>query len=263
MKRYSLVRATSFVMAAVLAVTLAGCGSPTPDPSTVKPVDPMAAQQAQPADGSGAAPAAPEVAGAEISTARNFYFVFDGSGSMDGAPPSNSGADRKFRTKIEGAKWAVHEFMKTVPADVNLGLFVFDSNGTREVLPLGANNRQQFLAEIDRISTGGGTPLGRSIHGGAGALVHQYRKQLGYGEFRLIVITDGESEDDINYGVSEAVKNSMPIYTIGFGIGQSHALRRFSVSYKNADSAAEIQQALKEATAEMDVFDPKVFQGQK
>lgn len=83
---------------------------------------------------------------------------------------------------------------------------MFDGSETREVLPIGSGNRAQFLAEIDRISAGGGTPLGASVHSGANALVHQYKKQLGYGEYRLIVITDGESSDDINYGVNEAVR---------------------------------------------------------
>jgi hypothetical protein len=52
---------------------------------------------------------------------------------------------------------------------------------------------------------------------------------------------------------------NIPIYTIGFGIGQQHSLRRHSVSYKSADSAKELKNALTEAAAELDVFEPTKF----
>jgi len=229
-------------------VLLTGCGGSGPDPATVTKVDPLTA----PADPS--EPQEPEVKG-QISLKRNFYFVFDGSGSMKDQPPSAG----QFNTKIEGAKWAVKEFMKTVPNDVNLGLFVFDSNGEREVLPLGSNHRKEFLEDIDAVDPAGSTPLGDAIGKGAKALVKEYKRQLGYGDYRLIVITDGEASDNINKGIAKAEKYNMPIYTIGFGIGQGHSLRKHSVSYKSADSAKELKDALQEAAAELDVFEPTKF----
>src|SRR5690606_5760668 len=105
-------------------------------------------------------------------------------------------------------------------------------------------------------STGGGTPLGDATYKGVHSLVDQYRKQLGYGEYRLIVVTDGESSDNLDRGVAEANKFSIPIYTIGFGIGERHALRKHSISYRSADSAEELKQALEQAASELDVYDP-------
>jgi len=230
-------------------VIISGCASTSngPDPATVQRVDPLSAPSTE-----------PEEKG-QISLARNFYFVFDGSGSMKDPPPRSDAGDQEFGSKIEGAKWAVKEFMKNVPKDVNLGLYVFDNGGEREVLPLGANNRLAFLADIEAVDAAGGTPLGDAIGKAADALVKEYKKQLGYGDYRLIVITDGEASDDINKGIVVAEKYNIPIYTIGFGIGQQHSLRQHSVSYKSADSAKEIKQALQEAAAELDVFEPSKF----
>jgi Ca-activated chloride channel homolog len=197
-----------------------------------------------------------------ISLARNFYFVFDGSGSMNDPPPANAPGAKHFVSKIAAAKWAVTEFLKNVPEDVNLGLYVFDSNGAREVVPLNSNNRQEFLSAIENVNAQGDTPLGSAIGKGVSALIKQYHKQLGYGEYRLIVITDGESSDDMNPSIKYAAQSTVPIYTIGFGIGNDHALRKHSISYRSADSAQEVKKALEEAGAELEVFDPKDFPSQ-
>ncbi|MDZ4837384.1 MAG: VWA domain-containing protein [Candidatus Melainabacteria bacterium] len=236
---------------AVIAATLltTGC-SKQPQPQPQPWQAPNAQVQVQP--GVPGAPSAPGGAAqaaipqGEISLARNFYFVFDGSGSMRGA-------------RLRDAKAAVREFMNNVPNDVNLGLYVFDYYGEREVLPLGGNNRTKFLAEIDKVSADNGTPLGASVRTGARALAAQRDKQLQYGEFRLIVITDGESSDSIEYGTDEAERLLVPIYTIGFQIGERHALRQKSVSYKSANDLQELRKALEDAAAELDVFDPQSF----
>ena len=59
---------------------------------------------------------------------RNFYFIFDGSGSMN-----DEDCGERFETRVDGAKWAVKEFLQGIPNDVNIGLYLFDSGGTREV----------------------------------------------------------------------------------------------------------------------------------
>lgn len=199
----------------------------------------------------------------EVSLRRNWYFVIDGSGSMADRPPRSSGGDKQFRSKMEGAIWAVLTTVENLPPDVNLGLYVFDTYGQREVIPLGANNRTAFVKAVNSIRAGGGTPLGDAIAKGAEALATQYRAQLGYGEYRLFVVTDGDASDNLSYGVNKALAYRMPIYTIGFGISGGHALRQSSVSYKSADSASDVKQGLAEATAELDVYDPANFPAKK
>jgi Ca-activated chloride channel homolog len=253
---------------------LAGCSSSSTnssgggsdnsaDLSKVKKVDPMTSSEVD-ADSTGSSDISGGASGAgtrkgSMDLSRNFYFVFDGSGSMKDKPRASDQGDHDVSSKIVGAKWAVNEFMKNVPKNVNLGLFVFDAHGEREVLPLGPNNRQKFLDDINAVQAKGGTPLGDAVGKGALALAKQYKKQLGYGEYKLIVITDGEADDRIENGITKAMKYNIPIYTIGFGIGPTHSLRKYSISYRSADSAKQVESALEEATAELDVFDAPSF----
>jgi hypothetical protein len=205
-------------------------------------------------------PVGDSFSGGEASLTRNFYFIFDGSGSMDHAPGGECKGDQNFQSKIEGARWAVREFMKKVPDDINLGLYVFDSHfGRREVIPIGTVNHQKFLTSINQIKAGGLTPLAEAIRIGTNQLVGQYKKQLGYGEYRLIIVTDGIA-DGIPEAVLYAAQYGIPIYSIGLCIGNEHPLRQFAFSYRAADSFADLAKGLEETLAELDVFDPTEFE---
>ncbi len=199
----------------------------------------------------------------QISLARNFYFIFDGSGSMRDPLSSDCGGDKTFDRKLEGAKWAVAEFLKNVPQDVNLGLYVFDENhrsrSEREVVPLGTNNMAAFLQAINAIEAGGGTPLAEAIRFGAEILARQREQQLGYGEFRLIVVTDGLA-DDIPQAADFATENAIPIYAIGLCIKEDHPLRQYAVSYRAADNFEDLAKALEATVAETEFYDAKTFE---
>lgn len=189
--------------------------------------------------------------GAEISTARNLYFVFDGSGSMD---DDCAGED-----KIVGAKNAVHKFMEKVPKEVNLGLYVFDNNGDREVVPLASDNKKEFLKAIDDVFANGGTPLAEAIKFGTDQLVKQYQKQFGYGEYKLVVVTDGQASG-IPEAAQYATKYKIPIYAIGLCIEGDHPLRSYALSYKAADDFKELEKGLEETLSESDSYDATEFQ---
>jgi Ca-activated chloride channel family protein len=195
------------------------------------------------------------------STKRNIYVVFDGSGSMNNK--LQQGGNQRFRNKIEGAKWAVGEFMKTIPDDINLGLFVFDAQGVRQVVPLEALDRAAFLAAINDVSAAGGTPLGESIKAGVDALMKKYQQQLGYGEFRLIVVTDGEARPEL---VADAVQYAedfgVPIYTIGLDVNENHSLRAKSRQFFSAKSFEELKRGLIDSAAESETFDANDFSQQ-
>ena len=224
----------------------AGCG-PMPVSETRAPADIAAVQKAE-------IPLVQDVPGAEASLDKNVYVIFDGSGSMG----DNCGSDERFRNKLEGGKWALGEFLKKVPEKTNLGLYVFDYSGEREIVPLSSNNRAQFVAAVNAISAGGGTPLAEGMRFGTERLVKQYQKQLGYGGFRLVVVTDGEA-DGIPDAALHAAKYSIPIYSIGLCVGADHPLRAYSFSYKAADNIQELAKGLEETLAESNVFDATEF----
>ena len=157
------------------------------------------------------------------SLTRNFYFIFDGSGSMSESLTRQCTGDRRFGSRLEGAKWAVEQFLPLMPRDVNLGLWIFDANGNRERVPLGPDNHGAFLTEVHKTRAGGNTPLTESIEQGVNRLVQQRDQQLGYGEFRLIVVTDGQATGrPLPQAVNYAREQRIPIYTIGLCIGEKH-----------------------------------------
>jgi len=196
--------------------------------------------------------------GVKASLQRNFYFIFDGSGSMNDGPTGTCRPDKAFAHKIDGAKWAVREFLEIVPPDISLGLYVFDGGRRNEVVPLGPNNREQFLHAIDRVRAGGDTPLAEAIRFGTDQLVKQYQQQLGYGEFRLVVVTDGIAEQ-IPQAATYAARYGIPIYAIGLCIGRDHPLRQYAVSYRAADSFQDLAKGLEGTLAELPAFDPSAF----
>ena len=254
-------RTRLFVLAVALAsgLTLAGCEVRTAPPSSPGGrSDGTAATRTGPGADFGHYLDSLELAEGEASLARNFYFVFDGSGSMQGRPEAPCEAGR-FESKIEGARWAVHAFLDKLPADVNIALFLFDTRGKREVVPLGTGNRDAFREQIDSIVPGGGTPLATSIVTGTEQMVEQYKEQLGYGEYRLVVITDGKA-DGIPEAASFANDWGMPIYAIGLCIDENHPLRQVALSYRAADSFEDLQQGLEETLAELPSFDAVTFE---
>jgi Ca-activated chloride channel family protein len=240
-----------------VAVALSGCKEETNNSANNAPSSPPAAttQVAQPAAEPAKQPAAAptKVMNGVVSTKKNFYVVFDGSGSMRDCPPATA-SQRNCKSKIAAGKDALRAMVAALPDDVNLGLYVFDLSGDREVVPLGPNNKARFLAAVDAVRAENGTPLGEAIQTGARVLAAQYEKQLGYGEFRLVVVTDGDANGRIPLAtaVKDANAAKIPIFTIGFGIGNTHELRRYSVQYWAADTESQVKQALLEAVSELD-----------
>lgn len=190
-------------------------------------------------------------------TRRNFYVVLDGSGSM---------FERKCSgdvNKAEAAKAALKTFAQTVPADANLGLLVFDRRGIHERLSLGVQNREQFFQELDQLDVGGGTPLRTAMDLGRKKIEAQAQRQLGYGEYQLVVVTDGEaSSGELPSRVVANMISQTPIVinTIGFCIGTNHSLNQPGKTiYKAANNPQELTQGLESVLAESESFDVSDF----
>jgi Ca-activated chloride channel homolog len=252
---------------------LAGCGE---DPQPVQSSGPQSTQsqpavparpsqadtpaQEQMNDKSGAWPFfsadQPTDALAENLTARNFFLIFDGSGSM--WESQCSGASKK----IEVARKAVAAWSKSVPAGANLGLYAFHNDGVL-TLPLTSGNRDDFLQAVNRIDAGGGTPLADAMQYALQALTRQGQRQLGYGEYTIVVVTDGiaNSAERLRRAVDMALSRTpITIYSIGFCIGDRHSLNQPGRTlYKSADNPEQLREGLQEVLAESEMFDESEF----
>lgn len=208
-----------------------------------------------PLAGESAVPVAPA-----SSATVNYYVVLDGSGSMlredcSGGVP-----------KIDAALSALREFVAAVPPEANLGLAVFDDAGLTERVTLASGNRPAFLRALDQVRASGGTPLRSSIELGYQQLLTQGQRQLGYGEYHLVVVTDGHPDPDSEDPAEtvDALLSSTPVvlHTIGFCIGNDHVLNQPGRSfYVAADSPDQLQAGLTSVLAESPSFDVSQFPG--
>lgn len=186
--------------------------------------------------------------------ASNYYLILDGSGSM-----GDSSCSGNYGTKLNSAKNALDVFFEKLPQDSNLGLYVFDYYNSSERLPLKRHSNDELTKQIKAVKAGGGTPLSTSITRGVAALTAQAQKQLGYGEYNLVVITDGEANGNENPDrIVKSMLQDTPIvlHTIGFCIGEQHALNQKGYTlYRSANNPSELTSSLNAVLAEAPNFD--------
>lgn len=249
---------TLVTLTVVAAALLSACG---PTPTAPAPSTAAGAPAATPLSEGGwpflngePAPAGVAFAPATLMAA-NYYVVFDASGSMKDSQCSGNEA------KIAVAKRAFAEFVDRLPADSNVGLSIF-AGDIREFVPLGPIKRDMLKASVARIEAGGRTPLVESMSRAYQALTAQGMRQLGYGEYNLIVVTDGESTDGNPIDVVNRMFGQSPVvlHTIGFCIGNTHSLNQPGrVLYRNADSPAALADSFAAVLAEAPSFDVTAF----
>ena len=193
--------------------------------------------------------------------AKNYYVVLDTSGSMEESDCVRSGK------KMDAAKRSLAQWIQNVsPAD-NIGLMVFRHKNVEEILPLRQNSpayREQFLKAMMKEYGNGHTPLGMSLDNAYGALAQQANSQLGYGEYHIVVVTDGEASDrsKMDRIVDQKIFNSpIILHTIGFCIRDNHALNQPGRSYyMSAMNEEELTQGLQGVLAESETFDISGFE---
>ena len=201
-----------------------------------------------------AASGAPSAARATL----NYYVVLDGSGSMR---ETECGAGKR---KIAAAVTALEQFVSQVPKEANVGLLVFDDAGISERVPLDQGNHAAVRAALQGVRAKGGTPLKSAIAEGYDKLLAQARRQLGYGEYHLVVVTDGKpepSDEDPSELVGTLLATTpVVLHTIGFCIGTDHVLNQPGRSYYvAAESPEQLQQGLSAVLAEAPAFDQSQF----
>lgn len=175
--------------------------------------------------------------------------VLDASGSMKGAL---RGTDQN---KMQAAKAALKEVLKQVPPSTHVGLLVFSASNMKEdwAYPLGPRDDAALMKAIDLPNPGSGTPLGRYIKKGADRLLQERATQFGYGTYRLLVVTDGEAADQdlVERYTPEVMARGITMDVIGVAMNKAHTLATKVHSYRAANDAAALKQALAEVFAEV------------
>ena len=200
---------------------------------------------------------AEQVSIAENVLTSNYYVILDGSGSMDSRRCAAG------ETKMTVAKKALAVFSKSLPNGANLGMLAFDGNGVSERLPLGSKNREAFIESVNQVYAKSGTPLKKALTQAFQKLTEQGKRQLGYGEYHMVVVTDGEasSGEDPKRVVNDIYQDSPVIlHTIGFCIDEEHSLNQPGKAYyKAANNPRALQSGLDNVLAELDSFNINEF----
>lgn len=181
---------------------------------------------------------------------KNIYIVFDASGSMW----QKKCTDGDY--KINVAKNALITFLSSVPNNYNLGLYVFDDKGSREMYQLGSPNRKKFISRIKSIFAGGKTPLCNALDQARAAVIKQKNIQLGYGEYTILIVTDGEADNiqELPSHVQQITDEGIVVEVIGFCLSSTHSLKNMVHKYREANSPSELVSALEAVLGEAEQY---------
>jgi Ca-activated chloride channel homolog len=186
----------------------------------------------------------------------NYLIVLDNSGSMNSASCGSKGS--KFQT----AKAALNIFTQSIGNDDNLSLAVFTGSTAKILVPFGSgqSHRNSFVATVNSLSADQGTPLVGALKFAKSEIETRARAQLGYGIYRIIVVTDGESGDGNPQGIAKEIATTpVELHTIGFCLGKDGEKHSLNIPgytrYTAAQSPDQLIAGLKAAQAESPSFD--------
>ncbi len=190
-----------------------------------------------------------------VPTRANYLAVLDMSGSM--RDPDCAG---RYGSKAEAARAALAAWLESVPRTANIGLVVFSGGRVSLEVPLGVDNREAFIRAVNETRPAGKTPLHDAVALAHRELERRARYQQGYGDYRIVVITDGmHSEGQDPRPVVDAIlgnpANPVLIYTIGFCIERSALHQPGRTLYQSAKNPDELSSGLRRVLAESQQFD--------
>lgn len=180
----------------------------------------------------------------------NVVILLDASGSMAERMPGTN------RDKLSVARDALKEVLRQLPESTRVGLLVFGGGTERTddwYYPLSARDDTRLFAAIDATRAGRGTPLGAYIKRAADRLLEERRRQLGYGTFRLLIVSDGEAQDQdlVNRYTPEVMARGITMDVIGVAMASRHTLATRVHSYRTANDEESLRRALREVLAEV------------
>ena len=175
--------------------------------------------------------------------------VLDASGSM-----KDTLAGTRL-SKMAAARNALKAVLQKVPPSTHIGLLVFSAANLKDewIYPLGPRDDAVLMPAIDRIEASGGTPLGQFIKKGADRLLQERAGQYGYGTYRMLLVTDGEAQDQelVERYTPDVISRGITLDVIGVGMKQDHTLARKTHSYRRANDPAALNRAIAEVFAEI------------
>jgi hypothetical protein len=179
----------------------------------------------------------------------NVVIILDSSGSMAGPLPGGN------TDKMTAAKAALKQVLQSVPQETRIGLLVFSAKNveTDWIYPLGPRDDAKLMQAIDQPMPGKDTPLGAYLKKGADRLLEARAKQFGYGTFRLLVVTDGEAQDQplVDRFTPEIIARGITVDVIGVAMNQRHTLATRVHSYRSANDPSSLKRAIAEVFAEI------------
>jgi hypothetical protein len=183
------------------------------------------------------------------SSIDHVVIVLDASGSMKQKMPGSN------QNKMDAAKDALIEVLSTIPQSTHVGLVVFSAANIKDhwVFPLGKRDDNTLLPAIKSINPNRGTPLGKYIKIGADRLLEERKAQFGYGTYRLLIVTDGEANDRdlVEKHTPEVLSRGLRVDVIGVAMKQDHTLATKVHTYRRANDASTLKQAIAEVFAEV------------
>lgn len=177
----------------------------------------------------------------------NIIIVLDASGSMSNAMGKNN--------RLQVAKEAITTVVQTMSQQSNLGILVFSGSGKDSdwLHQLGPINMDVIKNNLKRLAPSGGTPLGNYMKKARYALEAQRQKQLGYGTYRMLILTDGEASDH-KFMMKETpivLNNGIYLDVIGVAMKNNHTLAKRANSYRSAMDQNALMQAVKKVLSEV------------
>ncbi len=185
---------------------------------------------------------------------QNVVVLLDDSGSMNDRMRTAKGREKR----INVAKSALKQVLGQLPEDCRVGVLALNSkvSGSNWVIPFGSGTPSEWQQNIQKLQANGGTPLGEFMKYSADTLMQARAKQV-YGEYRLLVVTDGEANDRnlVESYLPDILSRGIFVDVIGVDMQQQHSLATRVHRYRSANDAAALQTALSEVFAETTLDD--------
>jgi len=194
-------------------------------------------------------------------TAANYVLVFDASFSMNQSQCSGS------ISKLQAAKIAVTNFITKLEEKSNVGLIGFGAApGAEREYQWGfvsGGARASLIQKLKTIRAKGNTPLLRAMNMGYHMLQAQAQRQGGYGQYHMVIITDGAATDGDPSRLAKdiALHSPVRIHAVGFCLGGGHSLDMPAFTkYSAASDPRALEAGLMGALAESPRYDSAAFE---